>query len=837
MFAGAGIPKVLTAGLLGVALTGGLALAVPAAARGASAAQAAQSARAAEARPAVAPGTISTVAGGVGGPGPATSVSVAPCGVQNARTAVGMTFSAGQLHFPDLGENGENSPRAGDVIRAVSLATGTLTTPAGNGMANNGYPPGDGGPATAAQLFFPADVNTDAAGNLIVADSQDGLVRVVAATTGTFYGQAMTKGDIYAVAGNGHVGFPTSGAPALSTEIGPGAVATDRQGNLFIQTFGQIWMVPAVTGSYFGQAMTGGDIYQLKGLSGGGLRVDEHGDVVVAGGTTVQVDAAASGTFYGQKMTVGQVYVVAGGGSALGDGGPATKAQLVMAYSLAIDPAGDLILADMGSGRIRMVAEQTRTRYGQHMKAGDIYTVAGGGTSLANGAPALKSKLVNPCAVAVDSRGNIAFAVGAGRRVRAVAAATGRFYGQRMTAGHIYVIAGNGGTWLSGDGGPAARAQLYPSAEVTDSSGNVIFADAAQRVYRAEVRILVRRSGTYFGRKMTAGNVYALAGSGPEGFSGDRGPGTRARISLSSLTAAVSELALDRAGNLVFLDTGNYRVRVLAARNGTFYGQKMKTGDIYTVAGNGGGNDTGNGGPALQAQLEMHYGTGLAIDPNGNLAISEDGDEAVRLVATSAGTFYGRKMKAGYIYHIAGKFIGGTMGDGGPAIDASMSPDALACDARGNLLIADTLLWEVRVVAARTGTFYGHAMTAGHIYDIAGDGHAGDTGDGGPATSAELGPVSLHLDAHGNLLISAANLYSPSDSRVRVVAEQDGTFYGVPMTAGDIYTVAGDGISGYAGDGGPATSAEISPPQDAVASAAGLFIADSANLRFRLVTG
>jgi hypothetical protein len=194
-------------------------------------------------------------------------------------------------------------------------------------------------------------------------------------------------------------------------------------------------------------------------------------------------------------------------------------------------------------------------------------------------------------------------------------------------------------------------------------------------------------------------------------------------------------------------------------------------------------------------------------------------------------------MKAGYIYHIAGKFIGGTMGDGGPAIDASMSPDALACDARGNLLIADTLLWEVRVVAARTGTFYGQAMTAGHIYDIAGDGHAGDTGDGGPATSAELGPVSLHLDAHGNLLISAANLYSPSDSRVRVVAEQDGTFYGVPMTAGDIYTVAGDGISGYAGDGGPATSAEISPPQDAVASAAGLFIADSANLRFRLVTG
>ena len=819
MFARAGIPRVLTAGFLGVALTAGSALAGPAAAH------------AARARPAVAPATISTVAGGVGGPGPATGVSVAPCGVQNARTAVGMTFSAGQLYFPDLGENGENSARAGDVIRAVSLAAGTLTTPVGDGLSNIGYPVGNAGPATASQLFYPGDVSADAAGNLIVADSQDGLVRVVATTTGTFYGQAMTKGDIYNVAGNGHVGFPTSGAPALSTEIGPGSVAADRHGNLFIQTFGQIWMVPAATGSYFGQAMTAGDIYQLKGLGGVKLRVDANGNVVVANSTVVQVDAAASGTFYGQKMTVGQVYVVAGGGSTLGDGGPATKAQLLMAYSLAIDPAGDLILADLGSGRIRVVAERTGTRYGQHMKAGDIYTVAGGGASQANGAPALKSKLVNPCAVAVDSRGNIDFAVGAGRRVRAVAAATGRFYGQQMAAGHIYVIAGNGGTWLSGDGGPAAKAQMFPSAEVTDSSGNVIFADAAQRVYRSEIRILVRRAGTYFGRRMTAGNVYALVGSGPEGFSGDGGPGTRARLSLSIPIAAVSELALDRAGNLVFLDTGNYRVRVLAARTGTFYGQRMKAGAIYTVAGNGGGNDTGNGGPALKAQLEMYYGTGLAIDPHGNIAISEDGDDAVRLVAASAGTFYGKKMKAGYIYHIAGKFIGGTRGDGGPAIDASMFPNALAYDARGNLLIADTLLSEIRVVAVRTGTFYGQSMTAGHIYGIAGDGHPGYSGDGGPATSAEIAATSLHLDSHGSLLIPT------SDFRVRVVAEQDGTFYGVPMTAGDIYTVAGNGTAGYAGDGGPAISAEISAPQDAAASAAGLFIADSANLRFRLVTG
>ncbi len=146
----------------------------------------------------------------------------------------------------------------------MSLATGTLTTPVGDGLSVFGGDPGDGGPATAAQLVFPADVNTDPAGNLIVADRQDGLIRVAAAKTGTFYGVAMTKGDIYAVAGDGATGTPTSGAPALSTPLFPESVAADSHGNLFIGT-GQIWMVPAASGTHFGQSMTAGDIYLLQG--------------------------------------------------------------------------------------------------------------------------------------------------------------------------------------------------------------------------------------------------------------------------------------------------------------------------------------------------------------------------------------------------------------------------------------------------------------------------------------------------------------------------------------------------------------------------------------------
>ena len=129
-------------------------------------------------------------------------------------------------------------------------------------------------------------------------------------------------------------------------------------------------------------------------------------------------------------------------------------------------------------------------------------------------------------------------------------------------------------------------------------------------------------------------------------------------------------------------------------------------------------------------------------------------------------------------------------------------------DHAGNLVIADTGGDRIRVVARRTGTFYGQAMTAGDIYTVAGDGTAGFSGDGGPATSAELhSPEGVAVDAAGNLVIA-----DTGNNRVRVVAASTGTFYGQAMTAGDIYTVAGDGTGGFSGDGGPATGAELDFP-------------------------
>jgi hypothetical protein len=150
-----------------------------------------------------------------------------------------------------------------------------------------------------------------------------------------------------------------------------------------------------------------------------------------------------------------------------------------------------------------------------------------------------------------------------------------------------------------------------------------------------------------------------------------------------------------------------------------------------------------------------------------------------------------------------GTGVAGPTGDGGPATSATLSTCGATEDGSGNIVIADESTDEIRVAAASTGTFYGQPMTAGHIYAVAGDGAGGFAGDGGPATSAELSfPEGVTVDASGNLVIA-----DTGNARVRVVAASTGTFYGQPMTAGDIYTVAGDGQGAFSGDFGPAPRA------------------------------
>ena len=215
--------------------------------------------------------------------------------------------------------------------------------------------------------------------------------------------------------------------------------------------------------------------------------------------------------------------------------------------------------------------------------------------------------------------------------------------------------------------------------------------------------------------------------------------------------------------------------------------------------------------------------------------IADSGNDRVRVVAARAGTFYGRAMTAGHIYTVAGNGTFGFSGDGGAATAAELRvPEDAAVDGAGNLVITDSENNRVRVVAASTGTFYGQAMTAGDIYTVAGNGTYGFSGDGGAATAAELGsPGQTAVDGAGNLVIADGG-----NDRVRVVAASTGTFYGQAMTAGDIYTVAGNGVGGFSGDGGPALSAELNRPQGVAVDVAGdLLVVDVGSNRIREVAG
>jgi hypothetical protein len=785
----------------------------------------------------VPPGTISTVAGGVGGPGLATSVSAGTCGV---------TFDgSASLYIA-----------SGSTVRKVATTTDALTTPAGNGVG--GKPRGFGHPS--ANVYM-TTCGAAVASNGDIAFATSGYrVEVAAAETGTFFGQRMTAGHTYLLAGDGRrAGGGSSGPAARAALLGPADVAFDHQGNLVIADSGHwtdsgsvgalLQVVAARTGTFYGQAMKAGDLYTVAGngnahFSGGGgpaaqgglgrsvreVAVDQAGNLVLASDTVnrVLVVAEKTGRFYGRAMKTGDLYSVAGTGTFgyTGDGGPAGKAEVNGPQGVAVDNSGNLVIADTQNYVVRVVAATTGTFYGQSMTAGDIYTVAGTGTAgfSGDGGPATSAEFFRPDSVAVDpGTGNLAVSDTDNVRVRLVTVKSGTFFGQAMTGGDVYTVAGNGQDQYSGDGGPATAGELVsPDGVTVTGAGGMVISDQID----CAARFVPASTGTFFGRAMTAGDIYTLAGTGTFGYSGDGGPGTSAML---SFPAAV---AVDHAGNALIADSGNNRIRVVAAATGMFYGQSMKAGYIYTVAGDGESGLSGNGGPATSA--EIGGPGGVAVDGAGNLVIAQSGNAEVRVVAAATGTFYGQPMKAGDIYDVAGTGHGGFSGDGGPATSAELSyPGGLSLDGAGNIVIADTLNQRVRVVAVTSGTFYGQSMTAGDIYTVAGDGTAGPAGDGGPATSAELSsPGDVAVDAAGNLIIADTR-----NNEIRAVAAQSGTFYGQPMKAGDIYVVAGTGTSGFSGDGHLAIHAElILPPDVAVNGAGDLLIADGAS-RVRMVTG
>jgi sugar lactone lactonase YvrE len=286
----------------------------------------------------------------------------------------------------------------------------------------------------------------------------------------------------------------------------------------------------------------------------------------------------------------------------------------------------------------------------------------------------------------------------------------------------------------------------------------------------------------------TTGIISTYVGTGTDGFSGDGGLATEAMIS------TVGGLAFDASGNLYFSDAYNNRIRRVDAM----------TGIVTTIAGTGAYSFSGDGGPALAACFKDPLG--LAFDHSGNLLIAELESFRIRKI----------NMTTGIITTVAGSGPSLTVtGDGGPATAAHLAaPFDVVADESNNFYFASQVGNDVRKVDALTGI----------ITTLAGDGISGYSGDGGPSTAARLnGPKGLGIDGLGNIYVMDRSNY-----RVRRIDKATGV----------INTVVGNGVQGYAGDGGPATEAEIALADDAVLDASGnLYIADTTNFRVRKITG
>jgi len=594
-----------------------------------------------------------------------------------------------------------------------------------------------------------------------------------------------------------------------------------------------------------------------------GIAADSAGNLYLA-------DAAQNRI---RKITpAGMITTLAGTGIAgfSGDGGPAASAQFNSPYGLAVDGTGNLYVADLGNARVRMIAAN-----------GTVSTVAGGGSlspgGSNEGSAATMVALATPRNVTLDGSGALYFSDFTAQRVYRVAlgasgvalGASGVALGASGVAlgvsgvalgvsGALTTIAGTGAQGLSGDNGPANRAQLsYPAGLAFDRTGALYIADSQNHLIRkvaGGIISSVARAITPTGIVIDAfGTLYAA----------DPGAGLLLAFPAYGTATAFAISALD----LTFGSDG-----YLYASQGSTAIRVSFTGPSTVVAG-GGGFASGDQGPANNALLQ--HPSGVAADTLGNIYIADRDNHRIRKVALE-----------GIISTVAGTGNTGTAGgglnadgDGGPATQAQLdSPSSVTVDAKGNLYIADTGHGRVRQVTPagiiQAVSFPGLISPVYALADSAGNLYVSDTGLGAIVSITPLGAISSladqlnspggfafdpsgnlyftetgaarvrRRDTAGNLTTVAAGIWRAphgvaiSGSPPNVFVADSGLERILCIDSSGVVTaIAGIGTPGFSGDGAGAAAAQLNSPWDlAIDSQGDIYAADLNNNRVRRLT-